>query len=485
MWLLPDWRWRKPLSIGLIAGLSLVSLIIVVIEPRLWAFTLLFLSLYRIINLLRLIKRRIQADYLYHAARQTGCWLIGLQIADLVLLKLANYYHISFLSGLYSIAAAQIVVGLVILATTRRHLRTTKPPKLSSVHADRDLPSLTVAIPARNETTDLEDCLQSLIISTYPKLEILVLDDCSQNKRTPEIIRGFAHDGVRFIAGEEPPGQWLAKNYAYSQLAEEANGDLLLFCGVDVRFKPESLTTIVGTLLQKQKAMISIIPRNILPGGWNPKPALLQPARYAWELALPRRMLGQPPVLSSCWLISRQALDEAGGFAAVSRKAVPESYLARRATTSKDSYSFLRSNDRLGISSQKSFDDQLATAIRTRYPQLHRRPELVALVSLAEFGSLLGPLIMLIAALASQAWLLAALSAAAYLVQAITYSKIANLTYDKFLIRGTWLLPVAALYDIGILNYSMWQYEFNEVIWKGRNVCIPVMRVIADLPKIS
>ena len=51
------------------------------------------------------------------------------------------------------------------------------------------------------------------IASDYPKLEIIVLDDCSQD-RTAEIIRNFAHDGVRFIQSEDNKDNWLDKNKA-------------------------------------------------------------------------------------------------------------------------------------------------------------------------------------------------------------------------------------------------------------------------------
>jgi hypothetical protein len=30
----------------------------------------------------------------------------------------------------------------------------------------------------------------------------------------------------------------------------------------------------------------------------------------------------------------------------------------------------------------------------------------------------------------------------------------------------------------------MYKYEFREVIWKERNVCVPVMHVTPHLPKI-
>lgn len=465
-------------------GLTLASIALLVESLRVWTVLVAILSLYRIINLLRLSKSRIQPDYLYHVTRRTTLWLIGLQVADLGLAGASNHYGIRSLTYFYLLSAVQLIAAMIVLASTSRHLRTSQPPTVAGALADRDLPSLTVAIPARNETADLQACLESLVASSYPKLEILVLDDCSQNKQTSEIIRGFAHAGVRFVAGKTPPGQWLAKNYAYEQLRQEANGELLLFCGVDTRFEKDSLGNIVKVLLQKHKSMVSILPRNLPPQGWSVAGTLIQPSRYAWELALPRRFLRRPPVLSTCWLISRRALDKAGGFAAVSRKAVPESYLARQAAAAEDGYSFLQSNSRIAISSLKSLDEQKATAVRTRYPQLHRRPEMVALVSLAEFTILACPPIACILSLLHQDWLLAAITGLAYLLEATAYGKIVNLTYRKILLRGSWLLPIAAVYDIGLLNYSMWRYEFREVLWKGRNVCIPVMRVTATLPKL-
>lgn len=484
VWLPPFWQSRKLISGFLITGLTITSVALVVESPKGWTIILAFLSLYRIVNLLRLIRGRVQIDYLYHASRRTSLWLIGSQSLGLSIVAVGSRYHVSAAVLFDGLATAQLIGALVLLTSTSRHLKTIAPTPSEAI-ADRDLPSLTVAIPARNETADLEDCLRSLVASSYPKLEILVLDDCSQSKRTSEIIRGFAQDGVRFIAGKNPPDKWLAKNYAYDQLAKEANGELLLFCGVDARFGEGSLDVLVKTLLQKHKSMLSVLPVNLPPDNWNVSGMLVQPGRYAWELALPRGLLRRPPVLSTCWLITKRALDNAGGFAAASRMAVSESYLARQTASSGDGYSLLRSDESIGVSSLKSLTEQRATAIRTRYPQLHRRPELAALVGLAEFTLLVGSLIILAYALTSQNWLVGTLAVLTYLMETIAYGKIVNLTYRKFLIRGLWLLPIAALYDIGLLNYSMWRYEFREVIWKGRNVCIPVMRVIPALPKIS
>ncbi|HXR49615.1 MAG TPA: glycosyltransferase, partial [Verrucomicrobiae bacterium] len=253
----------------LIIALSLLSGTITGAHFSGWAIILLIFSMYRMINLLRLVEGRTQADYLFAVSKRSSLWLIGLQLMVLLLARINHIYHIRSIVWLYALGLFQLVAASTVLASTLRHLRTTKPPAIKEHYADRDLPTLSVCIPARNETEDLEACLQSLIISNYPKLEILVLDDCSQNKRTPEIIRAFAQDGVRFVDGKVPPERWLAKNYAYKQLVDEASGELLLFCGADTRFQPESLRIMVETLLAKRKTMLSIIPRNKLPSIWD------------------------------------------------------------------------------------------------------------------------------------------------------------------------------------------------------------------------
>ncbi|HET7320129.1 MAG TPA: glycosyltransferase family 2 protein [Candidatus Saccharimonadales bacterium] len=376
----------------------------------------------------------------------------------------------------YVLTALQFGLALLILASTLRHTRTTREPLLTKSYVDRDLPTLSVAIPARNETDELEECLRSLVANNYPKLEILVLDDCSSNAKTPEIIRAFAHDGVRFISGDEPEPTWLAKNWGYERLAEEANGDLILFCGVDTRFQPDGLRTLVATMLEKNKSMVSVLPHNenISFGS-----QLLQPLRYAWELSLPRRLFQRPPVLSTCWVIKKSLLASAGSFKAVSRSIVPESYFARTASV-HDGYSFVRSN---AVTSYKSVTEQRATAIRTRYPQLHRRPELVALLTLLELVGTIGPIVLCITALLDGHILVFIVGLIAYIMLSISWLVTSVITYGRVLPYSLISLPVAVLADIALMHYAMYKYEFNEVIWKGRNVCIPVMHVVANLPK--
>jgi len=483
-WLPLFWRFHKAISIVMAFGISIVSGALIGLQPSFWALLIVVVSFYRIINLLRLVENRTRADYLRFVARRSSLLLILSQFLIFGIVFLQLKLDLSFTVWIFLLLGLQLLAAALLLSSTMRHSRTTKAPNVENDFADRDLPTLTVAIPARNETTDLEDCLQSLLVCNYPKLEVLVLDDCSQLKRTPEIIREFAHDGVRFIAGKASPSNWLAKNHAYQQLVEASNGEILLFCGVDARFSEQSLKTLVATMLKREKDMLSIIPTNKIYISNNFWLLSVQPSRYAWELALPRRWLQRPPVLSTCWLITRKKLDATGGFAAVKRSISPESFLAREIARRFDGYSFLQSNATIGISSTKSLQEQNATSVRTRYPQMHRRPELVALFSLLEALVFIGPMAIFVISMLNSLWILGGISATILVLLTVFYALIVRITYRQSLLRGFVLLPIAAIYDIWLLNYSMWQYEFSDVIWKDRNVCIPVMRVIPSLPKI-
>jgi glycosyltransferase involved in cell wall biosynthesis len=475
------WRARKVLSVIMMAGLLVSAVIVVAERPGTLSYFLASLSMYRIVSLARIIKGQMPDGYLRRTLYRTTNWLVAAQGFVLVSWKVFDIAHISLSVLWYSLGIIQLIAAITVILSMVRHLRTTWPPELTLALSDHDLPALTVAIPARNETEDLEACLRSLIASDYPKLEILVLDDCSQNKRTPEIIRSFAHDGVRFIKGVEPTTGWLAKNQAYQRLYEEANGELILFCGVDSRYTSSSLRKIVLTLIQKHKTMMSIIPRNDSPSLRDSLALCIQPIRYAWELALPRRIFYRPPVLSTCWIIRRTVLESAGGFAAVSRSIVPESYFARVAIV-HDGYSFMQSNETVDVVSAKRVSEQLATAIRTRYPQVHRHLELAAFVTLIEIVGVLIPLLLAFQGrprIPEVLWLSSIVVTLSYV---LVYSLIVRLTYHSFVWRSLVGLPFAILTDLYLLNRSMLQYEFSEVNWKGRNVCIPVMRIDADQP---
>jgi glycosyltransferase involved in cell wall biosynthesis len=468
----------------LISELTLaISFGLVIINFSAWTIFILFFSFFRAINMLRLIDARKQLDYLRTTFISSSRNLLSLQLIVLLIAYLSRLAGFSYQAKWVAIVAVQFIGAIVVGLSLRRNLIKTRPLGDAEYMTDHDLPSITVAIPARNETDDLDACLNSLVKSNYPKIEILVLDDCSQDKHTPEIIKQFAHDGVRFLAGRVPPESWSAKNYAYQQLSEAASGKIILFCGVDVRFEPDTIRQMVELMLLKRKTMLSFIPNNPRAKGNLFSQLAIQPCRYFWELGLPRRSLNRPAVLSTCWLINKTDLLSDGGFKAVSRNVLPERYFARETIKRSDGYSFVQSSSKLGLSCQKSLSEQYDTAIRTKYPILKQRLELASIVSLSEALLLVLPIVVFVIELIAGNWLIMIISGLNFVIFGYCFYRVVNLTYQKSLPLSLFVLPLIGLYDIYLLLNSMWQYEFNEVVWKGRNVCIPVMRVIPNLPK--
>ena len=357
------------------------TLMVFIILSSLWlvistgwlSYLILFLIIYRIINLFRKIRDNSKNNYFNKLIINSNNRLILLQIFLLACLYVININHINFSYVISFLSIITLTTVVFINIITSKNIRSTKQTNIDTHYYDRELPTVSVLIPARNETEDLEECLLSLIESDYPKLEILVLDDCSQNKKTSDIIKNYAHDGVRFLQGKIPPDDWLAKNYAYQQLYNEANGDILLFCGVDVRFSKYSIRSMIEIMLDQKFDMISLIPRNIYKNYSSIKSLIYQPSRYAFEVSLPRFYFNKPPVLSTCWLIYHKELTTCGQFMAVKHKVTPESYFAKKVWKKDHKYKLIHSNRTIGLSSFKPSEEQFLTAIRTYYPKLHHK----------------------------------------------------------------------------------------------------------------
>lgn len=456
------------------------AMALAVYDPGLASLLILLITAFRVFNAMRFIQGRSNETRLNRVSKRTSLFLL-LLISGVLATWLVGimHLHVSPTAILYGLAGVSLVAGFIMLRSARRNLRKSAWRAHDTYMPDVELPSVSICIPARNETHDLPACLESALKLDYPKLEILVLDDCSQD-RTSEIIKGFAQQGVRFIAGEPPSKGWLAKNQAYQALAEAASGEVLVFCGVDVRFKRESLRALVGSMFARKKQMISVLPNGLQK---NENAVLMQPMRYWWELALPRRMFNRPPVLSTTWAITRQAFFGLGGVKAIKNSVVPEGYFARELTKTDD-YSFMRAGRSLAIASAKVLGDQWQTALRVRYPQLRKRPENVLLVLAAQLWFFALPTALFIMGFfvdLGYLWIIAGIN---YFALLLTHYVIVRAWNAPRANMAVAVFPVAIVMEITVMLVSMWRYEFSSVMWKGRNICIPVMQVVPKLPRI-
>ncbi len=478
LFLYTDLGWtRKRYCTGVIVALiSFATALIAVTDFSLYVLLLVAAASYLIVNALRVVKDRLKPGSVRTVTRKSFgvLWAaLGLSLALLYVDPHGTIYLVIYMLATLVIASIVLVNVIDRLVLTR----TAQPERFT----DEQLPTLSVAIAARNETETLHSCLEAVIASDYPKLEILVLDDCSQDK-TAAVIKQFAHDGVRFVQGEPPVDEsWLPKNRAYQQLLDTASGTYILYLGVDVRLKTDTVRLLVGHVVSKQLQMASVLPKRTKSGLVA---SLIQPMRYWWELAIPRSK-NRPPVLSTMWIADRKALVRMGGFASVARAIVPEWHLSR-SFSAMNAYAFLRHDRILQVTTHKNFVSQWLTAVRTRYPQVHRRPENVFAQGLFMTLFLAGPFVVCAIVLMSDS-ALPYITLAALPVIVLTAAHIAIALFTNP--AAAWLAPLnfpfAVVLDLVALHISMWRYEFGEIEWKGRNVCEPVMQVHASLPPID
>lgn len=468
--------WQKKSAICM-TSLFISLLLIILLLPNVsnvWAFLIIIMSLFRIINLARIIKGRMNEHYLKMVTRHTGI-ILGLSI--LFMLLLYKFIPVGWSRTFNFLTIITLLLSILLITSVIKNIQKTKYRPVLKNYADRELPTVTVAIPARNETPELEACLRSIIACDYPKFEILVLDDCSSD-RTPEIIRSFAHDGVRFIKGDDPNPNWLAKNQAYDKLADSATGEIIIFCGVDVRLGKYAIRALVSTLLSRKKQMISVLPTRYHAGSTVP---IIQPMRYWWELALPRRLFNRPAVLSTCWMIKRRILFDHGGFEAVHRAIIPEGYFARE-TIKDDGYTFIRADNLLDVQSTKSTNDQLDTAVRVRYPQLKHKLEWTMTAFFIEVLLFVFPILMLVSGIWMGLTFVQISSVITLIITILGHFMILKVTNPKKILIGLISWPIVITTELYIGLLSMYKYEFSEVIWKDRNICEPVMHTIPKLP---
>ncbi len=93
---------------------------------------------------------------------------------------------------------------------------------------------VSILIPARNEADNIFTLLASLKEQDYQNIEVIVLDDDSED-HTYTVCEEFCETDKRFtlIKGRKLEKRWLGKNYACHQLAKQASGQYLIFLDAD------------------------------------------------------------------------------------------------------------------------------------------------------------------------------------------------------------------------------------------------------------
>jgi chlorobactene glucosyltransferase len=196
-------------------------------------------------------------------------------------------------------------------------------------------PRVSILVPARNEEKNIAACVQSLLAQDYPDFEVIVLDDQSSDATRVILAQiASAEPQLRLLDGSSPSEGWLGKNWACYQLAQQAQGDLLLFTDADTFHRPQTLRSVVTALIVEQADLLTGFPRQEMRT-WGER--LLVPfftwAFYCFNpLGITYRL--RLPALSDAvgqmMLFRRQAYHAIGGHDSIRASIIDDLALARR-----------------------------------------------------------------------------------------------------------------------------------------------------------
>src|SRR2546425_12317489 len=105
---------------------------------------------------------------------------------------------------------------------------------------DPDCPRISLIFAARDEEEKLPAALATLMEIDYPNLEVIAVDDRS-NDATRRILDDYAaaHPRLGVVHVMELPPGWLGKPHALQKAYEISAGEWLLFTDADVRFRTD------------------------------------------------------------------------------------------------------------------------------------------------------------------------------------------------------------------------------------------------------
>ncbi|MDA4122239.1 MAG: glycosyltransferase [Thaumarchaeota archaeon] len=110
---------------------------------------------------------------------------------------------------------------------------------------------MSVIIPTRNRTDKLARCLESVYKSDYGKLEVIVVDDASENPASGVLSGKFPN--ARFIRNSER----MLLSYSRNSGAAASTGDYLFFLDDDNVIAPDTIRLLAETLGESEGVAVS------------------------------------------------------------------------------------------------------------------------------------------------------------------------------------------------------------------------------------
>ncbi|MEQ8674358.1 MAG: glycosyltransferase [Aggregatilineales bacterium] len=368
---------------------------------------------------------------------------------------------------MFNLLVLFVSAGLIVIALTTLlnvfmfpRLRAKNPTTLTAS------PFVSVMIPARNEAKIIGEAINAMLAQDYPNFEVILLDDNSEDG-TAEIAKLAGKDDPRLtiMHGQPLPDGWMGKSWACHQMAQTAQGDILLFTDADTRWQPNALTALVAEMTRTRADLYTV---------WSTQ----ETVTWAERLCVPLMALvvvGYLPIIGThyiplstfgaangqCMAWRKTAYERIGGHQAVHDNVLEDVTMARLV---KGAGLRLRMADAAGLITCQMYTDWRSVRDGFAKNILAGYGSSTALIIATVFHWLifLFPLMWLMIDFSPLPLLLTLIG---LLVRALTA------VFTRQRLADALLMPVSVILMTRIALQSLyWQARFGGPEWKGRRI---------------
>jgi hopene-associated glycosyltransferase HpnB len=326
-------------------------------------------------------------------------------------------------------------------------------------------PDVVAVVPARDEAEVIAASIGSLAAQDYPGNFRIVLVDDDSSDGTAAIARGVGLDRLMVLPGKPLASGWTGKLWAVSQGVEAAGTPTYLWLtDADIAHAPDTLRSLVARAETGRLVLVSLMAklrceslaeRSLIP-------AFVFFFQMLYPFAQVNRATGKGAAAGGCMLVRRDALEAAGGIAAIRTALIDDCALG--ALLKRQGRIWLGLTDRSrSIRAYDTVETIAAMISRSAYAQLGYNPLLL-------LGTIAGLALVYAAppalALFAHGWP-RWLGLAAWALMAISFQPMLHF-YRRSPLWGVALPPIAAFYA-GCTLLSAWQHHRGRGgMWKGR-----------------
>ncbi|OQY98696.1 MAG: hypothetical protein B6D35_11290 [Candidatus Brocadia sp. UTAMX2] len=333
----------------------------------------------------------------------------------------------------------------------------------------RPWPTLSVIIPARNESASLSITLPSWLKQDYPASEIILVDDESSDD-TAEYARKIsaqANSKVQVLNGTPPPPGWSGKLWALEQGVRISSGEWLLFTDADIYHNPHLWQELVAKAIAEQKELVSLMALLDTRGFWARLliPAFVYFFHFLYPFAEVEDVRSKTSAAAGgCILVSRKALNAIGGIAGYCDAWIDDIALAIRIKRAGMPISLSLTKSAISIRPYFRLREIWNMVARNAFAQLHYSWLLLIGTVAGLFILFVSPLAGIGASAAGKTDMVIP-SGVALVSMAFTYFP--TIRFFNLNAGRIFSLPVAGLLYLAMTFSSAWNYLLGWREWRG------------------